>query len=214
MSWKTSSRISGGCGWWRRRPARSCRRTLIPAREDNDEKLPSWSGTPLDPENLGAYLEREVRFCQIGDPKRLEAVLVIDQSDRNIIGDKPPVDIKLEGFPATTLHTYITEIAEEELKVSPNRLATSKGGELPSKADPHSGVERPMSTSYQARAPIDDPDGSFRLGIRGQARVYTKWLSIGARLWRLHQPHVQLQDVEPGVRGQRSGVRGQSVRKC
>ena len=42
-----------------------------------------------------------------------------------------------------------------------------------------------MSTSYQARAPIDDPDEQYRLGLRGQARVQTKWISLGARLWRL-----------------------------
>jgi putative peptide zinc metalloprotease protein len=158
---------------------------LMPRREENDEKLPAWSGMPLDIENVGAYLEQGVRFCQIGDPKRLDAVLVIDQADRNIIREEQPVDITLEGFPATTLHTRITTIADEELKVSPQRLATSKGGELPSKQDQLTGVERPMSTSYQARAPIDDPQGTFRLGIRGQARIYTKWLSLGARLWRL-----------------------------
>jgi hypothetical protein len=42
-----------------------------------------------------------------------------------------------------------------------------------------------MSTSYQARVPIDDPAGLFRLGIRGQARIYTDWLPLGTRLWRL-----------------------------
>ncbi len=42
-----------------------------------------------------------------------------------------------------------------------------------------------MSTQYQARAPIDDPDGKYRIGLRGQARVHTKWISLGARLWRL-----------------------------
>ncbi len=159
--------------------------TLKPRREDNDELLPPWSGTPLDPENLGAYLERSDLFCQIGDPKRLEAMLVIDQSDRSIIREDQAVDIKLEGFPSTTLHTRIKEIAEKELEGTPPRLLTKNGGELPSKADPQTGVEKPSSTSYQARAPIDDPEGDVRLGTRGQARVYTDWLSIGARLWRL-----------------------------
>jgi putative peptide zinc metalloprotease protein len=158
---------------------------LNPRREENDEKLPTWTGTPLEPENVGAYLEQGVRFCQIGDPKRLEAVMVIDQADRNIIREDQAVDIKLEGFPGTTLHSRITEIADEELRITPSRLATKSGGELPSKTDPHTNVDRPMSTSYQARAPIDDPDGNIRLGVRGQARVYTKWLSLGDRLWRL-----------------------------
>ena len=158
---------------------------ITPRREQSDEKLPTWSGTPLDRENLGALLEPGVLFCQVGDPKRLEAVLVVDQTDRNIVRKDQSVDIKLEGFPSTTLHSTIAEIAESELKQSPQRLSTKSGGELPTKIDPQTGVEIPMSTSYQARVPIDDPEGRFCLGLRGQARVYTAWLPIGARLWRL-----------------------------
>jgi hypothetical protein len=51
--------------------------------------------------------------------------------------------------------------------------------------DPHTGVERPQSTSYQARVPIRDDDGLERLGVRGQARIYTDWTPLGTRLWRL-----------------------------
>ena len=51
--------------------------------------------------------------------------------------------------------------------------------------DPQTGIEKPMSTSYQARAPIEDLKGEFRIGLRGQARVHTRPLSLGARVWRL-----------------------------
>jgi putative peptide zinc metalloprotease protein len=158
---------------------------LLPRRDDPDEKLPMWSGTPLERENLGARLEPGVLFCQVGDPKKLEAVMVIDQTDRNLIAIDDSADIKLEGFPSATLHTQIKEIAESALKTTPRRLATKSGGEVPSKTNPQTGAEEPMSTSYQARAPIDDPTGQYRLGLRGQARVQTKWISLGARLWRL-----------------------------
>ena len=99
---------------------------LTPRRDDPDEKLPAWSGTPLDPENLGACLEQGVLFCQVGDPKRLEAVLVVDQADRNLIRDgNSSVDIKLEGFACHHASTaQIAEIAESELKVTPQRLST------------------------------------------------------------------------------------------
>jgi hypothetical protein len=114
-------------------------------------------------------------------------VLVVDQADRNMIQEDQHVDVKLEGFPAPsmTLHSKIKEIAESELKVTPRRLGTQHGGEVPTKTDPQTGIERPMSTSYQARVPIDDPAGQYRLGLRGQARVYTRWLPLGTRLWRL-----------------------------
>jgi hypothetical protein len=95
------------------------------------------------------------------------------------------VDLKLEGFASTTIHGKIKEIAGSPLKVSPLRLATKHGGELPTKTDPHTGAEQPQSTSYQAKVPIEDSEEEYPLGQRGQARVYTRWLSVGERLWRL-----------------------------
>ncbi|MEN6404973.1 MAG: hemolysin D [Thermoguttaceae bacterium] len=158
---------------------------LTTRHDPSDERLPEWSGTPLNPENVGAFFESGVLFCQIGDPKRLEAVLIVDQADRNMVLAGQTVDLKLEGLPFKTFRGTIAEIAESELKVTPKRLATTAGGELPTKADPDTGVQRPQSTSYQARVPLDDPDGLVRLGIRGQARVYTDWIPLGTRLWRL-----------------------------
>ena len=159
--------------------------TLTPSHDRGEETLPSWSGTPLEPENLGAYLEKRVLFCQIGDPKKLEAVLVIDQSDRSLIQDGQQVKIKLEGFPNQTIHGEIAEVAESELKTTPRRLATQHGGEVPTKMDPQTGQETPINTSYQARVPFDNPKGIYLLGLRGQARVSTRPISLGARLWRL-----------------------------
>jgi putative peptide zinc metalloprotease protein len=152
---------------------------------EEDEKLPKWSGMPFDRENLGAVFEQGMLFCQVGNPKQLQAVLAVDQADRNLIREGQEVDIRLEGLPFTTFHGKIVAIAESELKVSPHRLSTKSGGELPTKTDPHTGVEKPISTTYQANVPLDDPEGVVRLGLRGQARVYTEWVPLGTRFWRL-----------------------------
>ena len=77
------------------------------------------------------------------------------------------------------------EISEPEMKVSPQRLSKKAGGDLDTKTDPNTGAEKPMSTSYPARVPIDDPDGKYEIGLRGQARVYTAPIPLGTRLWRL-----------------------------
>jgi putative peptide zinc metalloprotease protein len=156
-----------------------------PRRDDPSERLPTWSGTPLERENVGAYLEESVLFCQIGNPKQLEAILVVDQADRNMVREEQRVDIMLDSYPGQTIHSTVAEIAESELKVTPQRLSKKSGGDLDTKTDPHSGAEKPMSTSYQARVPIDDPDGRCQLGLRGQGRIYTAWIPLGTRLWRL-----------------------------
>jgi putative peptide zinc metalloprotease protein len=156
-----------------------------PKREDPDLQLGTWSDTPLERENVGAYLEERVLFCQIGDPNKLEAVMVIDQGDRNMVDRKQKVDLKIDGLPWKTFTGLeIADIAESELKEAPKRLASKHGGELPTKTDPLTGNELPQSTSYQANVSIDDDTGLLRLGLRGTARIYTRWLSGGERFWR------------------------------
>jgi hypothetical protein len=71
------------------------------------------------------------------------------------------------------------------MKVSSRRLSNKGGGTLATKTDP-SGAERPLSTSYQARVAIDDPNGLLRLGLRGQARIHSDaGQTLWQRAWRL-----------------------------
>ena len=160
---------------------------MTPAMDHDDPEgqLPSWSGTPLEEKNRNAYLREGVLFCQVGDPRQFEAVLIIDQGDIDFVKNDQEVDIKLDELPHDTLHGRIVEVANYNMKVIPQRLSTSAGGDLPVKKDPKTGLETPQSTSYQARVPLDDTDGLLRQGLRGRAKIHTEWMSLGARLWRL-----------------------------
>lgn len=155
----------------------------VPSRPEAPGQLPTWSGMPLEKKNLGAFLTESTLFCQIGNPKELEANLIIDQDDIEFIGAGDVLDIKLDELPHTTFRTHITEIANLDLKVSPKQLSNKSGGEVITETD-ESGVERPMNTSYQARAPIDDEDGLLYLGLRGKAKIYTRWQTLATRGWR------------------------------
>jgi putative peptide zinc metalloprotease protein len=88
-------------------------------------------------------------------------------------------------LPHDTLHGTIERISVSNLKITPRRLSTGAGGELPSTKDPETGLEKPQSASYQAIVPIEDKDGVMIVGLRGRAKIHTKWLSLGNRLWRL-----------------------------
>jgi len=133
-----------------------------PDRSNEQEgRLATWSGTPLKETNLGAFLEQSVMFCQIGDPRRMEAIVVIDQADRNYIRGGQVAEIKLDNLPHDILLTHVTSIAESELESVSPRMSTSAGGEVATLRDPDTGEERPQSTAYQARAP---------LGLYGRAK--------------------------------------------
>jgi putative peptide zinc metalloprotease protein len=166
---------------------------LMPKSQRPEEELPTWSGTPLDRENQGCYLEEGQLFCQVGDPTRMEAILVIDQADIEFIRQGQPVEIRLEAFPQETF-TYnlvdgrrekltIQEVAKSDLKISPVQLSTKAGGELPTRTDA-TGQERPLSTSYQARVPLDDPHGQLLPRLRGQAKIKVGSQPLGTRFYR------------------------------
>ena len=146
-------------------------------------QLPSWSGTPLQKRNLGAPLEEGDVFCLIGDPNKMEAILYVDQGDIDFIKKGQHVEIKLDELPFEVYQGTIEEIAPSESKFSPKQLSTKAGGDLATTTD-ESGVEKPMSASYQARVLIDDPDDLVRLGLRGRAKIHTAWRTLGQRIWR------------------------------
>jgi putative peptide zinc metalloprotease protein len=146
-------------------------------------ELASWSGTPLEARNLGATLAESTLVCQIGDPTAYEAVLVIDQADIELVREGQAVEVLLNQSPGEAYSTRIEAIAHEDLDATSARLSGKAGGELATRTDA-TGRVRPLSASYQALAPLDDEEGVFRAGLRGRAKVHTRWQTLASRGWR------------------------------
>ncbi|MEE2780622.1 MAG: biotin/lipoyl-binding protein [Planctomycetota bacterium] len=146
--------------------------------------LPTWSGSPLQEKNVGAMLQTSELFCQIGDTKEMEAVLAIDQSDRNFVATGQTVEIIINHLPDKTFDSAIEQIATTEMTDPPVRLTDRAGGELMTETGPR-GREQLMSTTYQARVLLDDPEHLLRVGLRGQAKIHTAPRTLGSRVWRL-----------------------------
>ena len=91
---------------------------------------------------------------------------------------------KLEELPFEILTGTIDDVSPSETKISPHRLTSKAGGELASETD-EAGVERPMSTSYEAKVLLDDPDGLLRIGLRGRAKIQTPPQTLGQRMMRM-----------------------------
>jgi putative peptide zinc metalloprotease protein len=155
----------------------------VPRREDPEGNLPMWAGTPLELESKGAHLQPGTLFCQIGDPTKMEAILVIPQADIDFVAVDQKVDIKLDELPHDTLRSQIAEIAQMDLRIASQRMSNRTGGPLATKTDTKTGIERPLEASFQARVPIDDQEQLLRVGLRGQAKVHAKWMALGPRLW-------------------------------
>jgi putative peptide zinc metalloprotease protein len=154
-------------------------------QSQSDNQLPMWSGSPLEKENLGATMLVGKKLCQIGDPQRLEARLVIDQGDVELIAQGQRVDVMLTQAAGVVYVSQIDKVSTENLKVSPSHLSSLQGGELPTKADA-GGVPRPLNPVYEAVVPLpeQDPHGLLRLGLVGRAKVITPPRTLATRLWR------------------------------
>ncbi len=156
----------------------------IPRREDElaTKELPKWSGTPLETSNLGAYLEPPTLYCQIGNPSQWEVNIVIEQDNIEFVSPGQPLRIMFDAIPGEVYESTIIEIGPE-MEFTSRQLSSKGGGDQMSKQD-KSGLERPMTTSYQARAAIDDDSGLMVQGMRGTARISANWQPLGKRAWR------------------------------
>lgn len=148
-----------------------------------EEQLPTWSGDPFAAKNAEAFFAQSDLLCLVGDPNKMEAVLVVDQADIDLVRIDHEVDMKVDSARLNTLSGIIRQISESDMKVTPESLATQAGGVLDTEMD-SSGRMRPLSTSYQARVPLENIDVPLRAGYRGQAKVYVGWRSIGWRFYR------------------------------
>jgi putative peptide zinc metalloprotease protein len=153
------------------------------APEKRASELPEWSGDPMDPANLGSFLTSETLFCLIGDPELWEATLVIDQSDVELVAPGQPVELLLETWPDRVLSGTIEEVAEIDLEFVPEQLSARLGGDLQTQDDA-AGRQRPASTSYLARVPLNGPPSVLMSGYRGQAKIHVPRQTLAQRLGR------------------------------
>jgi hypothetical protein len=159
----------------------------VAQRERAEEtELSTWTGTPLDPENIGAALSSEGPqnlFCQIGDPNAWAAVMVVDQDDAPMLRKGQEVRLMFEESAYHVFVSHIEEPASDALANVPARLASTNGGPVPAKAE-QDGTVLPLSTSYQVEAPLDNSVGLLRNGLLGRGRIETEPRTIAQRVWR------------------------------
>ena len=146
--------------------------------------LSGWSGTPLDASNLGTWLREGEPLCYVGNPRQLEAVLVVDQADIPFVRQGQPVLLCVSALTGRTRTGTVARISTGNLAVSPHKLSTKQGGGLDTRTDPQSGREKPASASYQACVVVDNADRTLRLDMTGQARIHVGTETLFAKTRR------------------------------
>lgn len=148
---------------------------------DNQRELASWSGTPLDPDNRGCYVERGTLLCLIGDPQKCEAVILVDETDVPYVRVGQSARIRLEHALSKILTGQVVEIAEVNVESAPPELVSQH--EIAVQAD-SAGAARPIRSLYQVRVAIEASDVPLLIGARASARIQVEPQTIAQRVMR------------------------------
>ena len=122
-------------------------------------------------ETVGQWIKPGKPFCEIGDPHRLEAHLIVDQADINLISADRVAWLKIYGRAETTYKSRVSEIAKRNSDEIPTELSNMAQGEVASKPDPKTGVAKPLTAVYEVIIPIDNPELKLEPGLRGFAKI-------------------------------------------
>jgi hypothetical protein len=148
--------------------------------------LPIWWGTPLEtPKNLGATFEPGTLLCEIGDPKRIEIIIIVNQSKLDFIESGQKVELKFEELPGETFHGNVTDKEHRKMRSIPTQLSTKGKGEVPTTSS-KDGIEEPSSPSFRVNVMLDDVNDDLRLkvGMTGRAKIHVAPQTLWQRLWR------------------------------
>lgn len=167
---------------------------VLPARRRPGNTAPgqleTWSGSPLDESNRGAYLETGTLFCLVGDPNRLEAMLVVNQTDIEFVRVGQRVRLQLDQLDGRYLRGRIAEISKIDIETAPPELVAA--GNLPVRNDAD-GTTQLVGVFYQGNVTIDDHPHKLLPGAAGRARIHAESRSLARRILRYLSSTFRLQ---------------------
>ncbi len=159
--------------------------TLIPAPRTpapaDAAELPDWVGSPFDADNQHCFLKRGTWLCSLGNPRALEASLIVDQEDVEYVQAGQTVRILLDEYPDQVITGTIDDIAEIDLEdLHPNLIHRE---EVITEVDAE-GKRRLSSTSYLVRVKLDVTDEQPVIHASGQAKIVVAPESLGKKAYR------------------------------
>lgn len=85
------------------------------------------------PETVGQVLKPGKPFCEVGDPHQIEAHLIIDQSDVDLIQPGCRAWVKVYGRAETTYKSEVSEVAKRSRDEIPPESPTSPEARSPAR---------------------------------------------------------------------------------
>lgn len=155
----------------------------VPLEATEREELPVWNGSPLDPINLGCYLEPGTPLCLVGDSTALSATVIVPQADLRFVRPEQPVQLLLSGLSDRAFAGAVQEVSPLPVETLPRELAAT--GVVPVDSEAQE-AGRPREPVYRVRVrlPQDALPVSPTRWATGDARIRLAAEPLSYRLWR------------------------------
>lgn len=154
-----------------------------PKMEQLKTRLVGWTGTPFDDKNEHAVLDERTHLLSIAPSKSMQAVLYLDQADRQDVRLGLSVGMKFEHLPYRVYRGAIATLATAQSDFVPEPLSVKYGGTLPTVTD-RDNKEKLEDAAYQATVILNDSPELLRPNLRGHARFIAAKRSVFGWLWR------------------------------
>ena len=135
-------------------------------------------------ETTGMWVRPDKAFCEIGDPKKLQAQVIIDQGDIDLLQEGNQAWLKVYGLAERTYKTKVADIATRNRDEIPAELSNVGGGEIAAEQDKKTGKIKPVSAAFEIILPIANDDLALHVGQRGFAKIDGGTSTLAWYLWR------------------------------
>lgn len=146
------------------------------------DRLPAWTGHPLDSANRGAYLTEGVQFCQVAEPGKWEATLAIHEDVIQHVQPGQPVDLFPRQVRGMEFSGKVAQISKTDMNVTPAAFSVDAAhGAQTAKSSVD--LTTLQFATYQASLPVDAGQTMLIAGGTGRARLHAGQRSLGIRMW-------------------------------
>jgi hypothetical protein len=153
----------------------------VPPSSAVSSRLATWSGSLLEPVNLGAQLEPGTLVCLVGDPARLTAVLLVDDAEVKRLQPGQHARLVIDQMPGQVIEGEVVDVGRHELREDASEAAAR--ADL---APLFAGIVPPGQSGafYQARVQFDASKAPLVVGGRGYAKVAAERITLARYIVR------------------------------
>jgi putative peptide zinc metalloprotease protein len=146
------------------------------AKNSNDHEVVAWQGTPLEPQNRGAWLKAGTLLGLVGHEAAREAIVFLKQQDVELIREDQIVTVRLADRESGLVTGSVVEVAISPSELIPEELTAT--GLLPKE------LELDGEPLYQVRVKLANEGSSLPIRLVAAATIEVAPASLFDRIGR------------------------------